>query len=93
MFRLSAVHMYFSSTIPIQVCRYKFKKIIFLLCLNDLQICSSNVFFINNPDPDPKLRLKPDPNPEKNNYYFGSTTLIILITFKTYQQNNNKTTT
>jgi hypothetical protein len=25
-------------------------------------ICSSNVFFINNPDPDPKLRLKPDPD-------------------------------
>ncbi len=23
-------------------------------------ICSSNVFFINNPDPDPKLRLDPD---------------------------------
>jgi hypothetical protein len=30
-------------------------------------ICSSNVFFINNPDPnpDPKLRLKPDPDPKK----------------------------
>jgi hypothetical protein len=29
-------------------------------------ICSSNLFFINNPDPntdpDPKLRLKPDPD-------------------------------
>jgi hypothetical protein len=44
-------------------------------------ICSSNVFFINNPDPepnsDPNLRLKPDPDmnldPKKNN--FGSTTL------------------
>jgi hypothetical protein len=31
--------------------------------LNDLQICSSNVFFINNPDPnpDPTIRLQPDP--------------------------------
>jgi hypothetical protein len=30
-------------------------------------IFSSNVFFINNPvpNPDPKLRLKSDPNPEK----------------------------
>ncbi len=32
-------------------------------------ICSSNVFFINNkdPNPDPELRLKPDPdtNPTK----------------------------
>jgi hypothetical protein len=31
-------------------------------------ICSSNVFFINNPepDPDPKLRSKPDPEEKKN---------------------------
>jgi hypothetical protein len=30
-------------------------------------ICSSNVFFINNPDPDldPKLRLKPNTDPQK----------------------------
>jgi hypothetical protein len=34
-------------------------------CLNDLQICSSNVFFINNSDPDPKLRAKPDQGPKK----------------------------
>jgi hypothetical protein len=27
-------------------------------------ICSSNVFIIDNPDLDPKLRLKPDPNPD-----------------------------
>ncbi len=27
-------------------------------------ICSSNVFFIDNPDLDLKLRLKPDPNPD-----------------------------
>jgi hypothetical protein len=25
-------------------------------------ICSSNVFFINNPDPNQELRLKPDPD-------------------------------
>jgi hypothetical protein len=36
-------------------------------------ICSSNVFFINNPDSDPKLRLKPDPG-KKNN--FGFETLL-----------------
>jgi hypothetical protein len=35
-------------------------------------ICRSNVFFINNPDPNPELRLKPDPDQEKN----GSTTLL-----------------
>jgi hypothetical protein len=31
-------------------------------------ICSSNVFFINNPDPnpDPKLMLKLDKNPDPN---------------------------
>jgi hypothetical protein len=35
-------------------------------------ICSSNVFFINNtdpnadPNPDPKLRLKPGSNPDPN---------------------------
>jgi hypothetical protein len=28
-------------------------------------ICSSNLFFTNNPDPD--LRLKPDPDPKNNN--------------------------
>jgi hypothetical protein len=61
MFRLSAVHMYFSSTIRIQKCA-GLKKSAFLQCLDDLQICS-NVFFIKNPDmnPDPKLRLQPDP--------------------------------
>jgi hypothetical protein len=66
MFRLSAVHMYFSSTIQIQKCT-GFKKSSFLRCLDDLQLCSSNVFFIDNPDPDPKLRLKPDPNPDLKN--------------------------
>ncbi len=40
-------------------------------------ICSSNVFFINNPDPNPdsKLRLKPD---FKKITKFGSTTLIAV---------------
>jgi hypothetical protein len=46
-------------------------------------ICSSHVFFINNPDPnhDPKLRLKPDPDtdPDSKNNYFGSTTLVFTI--------------
>jgi hypothetical protein len=37
-------------------------------------ICSSNVFFINNPDP--KLRLTPDPKKKKNYNNFGSTTLV-----------------
>jgi hypothetical protein len=60
MFKLSAVHMYFSSTIRIQKCT-GFKQPAFLRCLKDLQ----NVFFIDNPDPDPKLMLKPDPNPDK----------------------------
>jgi hypothetical protein len=60
MFKLSAVHMYFSSTIRIQKCT-GFKQPAFLQCLKDLQ----NVFFIDNPDPDPKLMLKPDPNPDK----------------------------
>ncbi len=44
-------------------------------CLDDLQICSSDVFFINNPDL--ILGLKPDPDLKKkkiNN--FGSTTLF-----------------
>jgi hypothetical protein len=40
MFRLSAVHMYFSSTIQIHKCT-DVKKSDFLLCLNDIQICSS----------------------------------------------------
>jgi hypothetical protein len=62
--RLSAVHLYFSSTIRIQKCT-GFKKSSLLRCLDDLQICSSKVFFKDNPDSDPKLRLKPDPNPEK----------------------------
>jgi hypothetical protein len=44
-------------------------------------ICRSNipVVFINNPNSDPKLRLKPDPDPKKkqqNN--FGSTTLYLI---------------
>jgi hypothetical protein len=64
--------MYFSSTIRIKKCT-GFKRSAFLRCLFDLQICSSNVFFINNPDPDTKLRLKADP--KKN--HFGSTTLIL----------------
>jgi hypothetical protein len=36
----------------------------------------SNVFFIDNPvpNPDPKLMLKPDPNPDPKKY-FGSTAL------------------
>ncbi len=48
-----------------------FKNLLFCDGLDDLQICSSNVFFINNPYP--KLRWKPDQDtdPEKNN--FGST--------------------
>jgi hypothetical protein len=29
-------------------------------------ICSSNVFFINNPYSDPKLKLRPGPDPPKN---------------------------
>ncbi len=62
MFRLSAVHMHFSSTFVIQKFT-DFYKSAFLRCLDDLQICSSNVFFINNPDPE--LRLKPDPDPKK----------------------------
>jgi hypothetical protein len=57
---------------------YRFKKICFC---NVKMICSSNVFLKKNPDlnpdADPKLRLKPDPNTDtdmkKNN--FGSTTL------------------
>jgi hypothetical protein len=58
--------MYFSPTIQIQKCT-GFKISAFLRCLDDLQICSSNVFFINNPNPDPdkKLKLKPDPDPNK----------------------------
>jgi hypothetical protein len=34
-----------------------------------------SVFFINKPDPDPKLRSWQDPDPKKNN--FGSTTLPV----------------
>ncbi len=34
-------------------------------CLEDLQICSSNVFSKDNPYPNPKLGLKPNPDPEK----------------------------
>jgi hypothetical protein len=64
MFRLSAVHMcFFISTIWIRKCT-GFRKSSFLRCLDHLQICSSNVFFIDNQDPDPKLRLKSDPNPD-----------------------------
>ncbi len=36
-------------------------------------ICSSNVFFINNPDPE--LRLKLDPKKKKIYNNFGSSTL------------------
>jgi hypothetical protein len=57
MFSLSAVQMYFSSTIRFQKCT-DFKKSAFLRCLDDLQF---KLFFINNPDLDPKLILKPDP--------------------------------
>jgi hypothetical protein len=64
--------MYFSSTIWIQKCT-DFKKSAFLRCSDDLQFCSSNVFFINNLDPE--LGLKPDP--EKIN--FGSTTLVLKL--------------
>jgi hypothetical protein len=32
-------------------------------------ISSSNVFFINNPDP--KLRLRPDPNPDIKKKYLN----------------------
>jgi hypothetical protein len=41
-------------------------------------ICGSNVFFIKNPDPNPKLMLEPDENPErkKKKNYFGSTTIF-----------------
>jgi hypothetical protein len=48
-------------------------------------ICRSNVFFINNPDPE--LRLKPDPDPIFlfflfiNN--FGSTTLVSASSLST----------
>jgi hypothetical protein len=80
MFRLSAVYMYFSSTIRIEKCT-GFKKSSFFHRLDDLQICSSNVFFIDNPDPDEKLRLKLDP---KN--YFGSTTLHIRNKYADYNQ-------
>jgi hypothetical protein len=64
MIRLSAGHMYFSSTIRIQKSTH-FKKSAFLRCVDSPHICSSNVFFINNSDPDQKLGLKPDPE-EKN---------------------------
>ncbi len=37
-------------------------------------ILSSNIFFINNPDP--KLRLKPDPNQDPKINNLGSTTLL-----------------
>jgi hypothetical protein len=71
-FRLSAVHVYFSSTIRIQ--KYTgFKKPAVLRCLDDPQICSSNVFFINNQDP--KLRL----NPHQKHNNFGSTTLLCTV--------------
>jgi hypothetical protein len=52
------------------------KKSAFLRCLDDLQILSSNVYFINSPDPDPKLRLQLDPG-ETN--YFGFTTLTTSV--------------
>jgi hypothetical protein len=40
--------------------------------------CSLNVFFINNPKPDPELSLKPDPDTKnKINNNFGSTTLDV----------------
>jgi hypothetical protein len=47
-------------------CRVK-KILSFFRWLDDLHICSSNVFFINNPDPEPNptLRLKPDPDNKK----------------------------
>jgi hypothetical protein len=40
-------------------------------------IYKSNVFIINNPDPDPKLRLMPDLNPDLKKKKFGSTTLSV----------------
>jgi hypothetical protein len=64
MFRLSAVHTYFSSTIQIEKFT-GFKKSAFLRCLDDLQICSSNVFFINDPNPELGLQLDPDTGEEK----------------------------
>jgi hypothetical protein len=76
MFRTSAVHMYFSSTIWIQKCT-GFRKSAFLLCLDDLQICNSNVFFINNPNLIPKLGLHLVPKKS-----FGSTTLIRVTIVK-----------
>jgi hypothetical protein len=47
-------------------------------------ICSSNVFFINNPDldPYPKLWLKPDPDPKKRQQFVGSTTLLSSVCSK-----------
>jgi hypothetical protein len=67
MFRLSVVRMYFSSTIRIQKCT-GLEKSAFLQCLDDLQICSSIVFFFHtqppNLDPtlDPEIRFEPDPD-------------------------------
>ncbi len=63
----SAVNVFFINNPKI----YRILKISFLQVLDDLQICSSNVFFRNNPDlelnPDPKLRLSdPDPKKKKN---------------------------
>jgi hypothetical protein len=72
MLRLYAVHMHFSSAIRIQKCK-GFKKSALLRCLDDLQSCSSKVFFTGNLDPDPKLSLQSDP--EKKSF-FGSTTLV-----------------
>jgi hypothetical protein len=41
-------------------------------------IDSSNVLFINNPDPkpDPKLKSKSDPDQKEKKNYFISTTLV-----------------
>jgi hypothetical protein len=49
----------------------KKKRILWALRKNKVD---SNVFFINNPDPNKKLMPKPDPNPDPEKK-FGSTTL------------------
>jgi hypothetical protein len=79
MFRLSAVDtgMHFSSTIRIQKCT-DFKKYAFLQCLDDLQICSSNVFFINNPDPESRLKIDPDPKNKNNRIHNTAPTVFLL---------------
>ncbi len=60
MLRLYAVHMHFSSAIRVEKCK-GFIKSALLRWLDDLQSCSSKVFFIGNMDPDPKLSLQSDP--------------------------------